>query len=143
MPALRLAALQIVAQRAPERAHARSSSVSSTSGSEAEQQAAFQAMGADCRRPQAPALLVSALDQLAAGKVQPGAQVELLEAVEKSTAPTVKARWEKQQAAWAASSDPLAAYRFCARGRRSAPRRTSSSPSNASPALRTLPQGRR
>ena len=50
-------------------------------GSETEQQAAFQAM-ALMQPPQAAALLVGALDQLAAGKVQPGAQVELLNAVE-------------------------------------------------------------
>ena len=80
-----------------------------------EQQAAFQAMG-QLQSPQAPALLVSAIDQLAAGKVLPAAQVELLETVQKSTAPTVKARWEKQQAAWAASSDPLAAYAYALEG---------------------------
>jgi putative heme-binding domain-containing protein len=65
---------------------------------------------------QAAPLLVGALDQLAAGKVQPGAQVELLEAVEKSSAPAVKTRWDKQQAAWKASGDALAPYRFALAG---------------------------
>jgi len=113
-PALRLAALQIVAHRDPERALPVIKRFA-TSKSETEQQAAFQAM-AQLDSPQAPALLVGAIDQLAAGKVLPGAQVELLEAVQKSTAPAVKARWEKQQAAWAGSSDPLAAYAFALEG---------------------------
>ncbi len=113
-PALRLAAMQIVAHRAPERALPAIKRFVAT-GSEAEQRAAFEALG-DMQTAQAPALLVGALDQLAAGKVQPGAQVELLEAVSKSTAPAVQARWEKQQAAWAASSDALAAYRFALSG---------------------------
>jgi quinoprotein glucose dehydrogenase len=114
LPALRLAALQIVAHRAPERALPVIKRFAA-SKSEVEQQAAFQAM-AELDSPQAPALLVSAIDQLAAGKVLPGAQVELLETVQKSTAPAVKARWEKQQAVWAASSDPLAAYSFALEG---------------------------
>jgi putative heme-binding domain-containing protein len=86
-----------------------------TSGTEAEQQAAFQAL-TEIDSPQANALLVSSLDLLAAGKVQPGAQVELLEAVSKSTAPNVKARWEKTQAGWSAGKDPLAAYGFALQG---------------------------
>jgi quinoprotein glucose dehydrogenase len=114
VPSLRLTALQIVAQRAPERALPVIKRFT-TSGSEAEQQAAFQALG-EINSPQAAALLVTALDQLAAGKVQPGAQVELLEAVSKSTAPTVKARWEKTQAGWSSGKDPLAAYGFALSG---------------------------
>jgi quinoprotein glucose dehydrogenase len=114
VPALRLAALQIVAQRAPERALPVIKRFT-TSGSEAEQQAAFQALG-EIDSPQAAGLLVTSLDQLAAGKVQPGAQVELLEAVSKSTAPTVKARWEKTQAGWSSGKDPLAAYGFALNG---------------------------
>jgi quinoprotein glucose dehydrogenase len=111
---LRLAALQIVARRAPERALPVIRKFAAT-GSEAEQRAAFQALdGLD--RPETPKLLVSAVDQLAAGKVQPGAQVELIQTVEKSTAPAVKARWEKQQAAWAASGNPLAPYSFALAG---------------------------
>ena len=70
VPALRLAALQIVAHRAPERALPVIKRFA-TSKSEAEQQAAFQAM-AELDSPQAPALLVGAIDQLAAGKVLPG-----------------------------------------------------------------------
>jgi quinoprotein glucose dehydrogenase len=114
VPALRLAALQIVAHRSPQRALPVIKRFAA-SKSEVEQQAAFQAMG-QLDSLQAPVLLVGAIDQLAAGKVLPGAQVELLETVQKSTAPAVKARWEKQQAAWAASSDPLAAYAYALDG---------------------------
>ena len=122
VPSLRLAALQIVAQRAPERALPVIKRFT-TSGTEAEQQAAFQALG-EINSPQAAALLVTSLDQLAAGKVQPGAQVELLEAVSKSTAPTVKARWEKTQAGWSAGKDPLRRLWIRAQWRQSAARRT-------------------
>jgi len=114
VPSLRLAALQIVAHRAPDKALPTIKRFVTT-GSEAEQQAAFQALS-EIDSPQANALLVSSLDLLAAGKVQPGAQVELLEAVSKSTAPTVKARWDKTQASWTSSKDPLAAYGFALQG---------------------------
>ncbi len=112
--ALRLAALQIVAHRAPDRALPIIKRLS-TEGSEAEQQAAFQAMG-QLKSADTPKLLVAALDQLAAGKVQPGAQLELIESAEASDAPAVKARWAKQQAAWAASGNALAPYSFALAG---------------------------
>ncbi len=112
--ALRLAALQIVARRAPERALPIIRRLS-TAGSEAEQQAAFRSMG-ELKGADTPKLLVGALDQLAAGKVLPGAQLELIEAVEKSEAPTVKARWAKQQAAWTASGNALAPYSYALAG---------------------------
>jgi quinoprotein glucose dehydrogenase len=111
---LRLAALQVAAHRAPERALPIVARFVST-GTEAEQQAAFNA-AAQLQGPGKAKLLVSALDQLAAGKVQPGAQLELIEAVEKSDAPTVKARWAKQQAAWKASGNPLAEYSYALAG---------------------------
>jgi quinoprotein glucose dehydrogenase len=113
-PELRLVALQIVSRRAPDRALPIVRRLA-TEGSEAEQRAAFQSL-AQLDRPEAPALLVAALDQMATGKVRPGAQVELIEAVEKSNAPAVKARWQKTQAAWAASGNPLAPYRFALAG---------------------------
>jgi quinoprotein glucose dehydrogenase len=65
---------------------------------------------------QAAPLLTAALDRLAAGKVSPGAQVELLDAVAKSETPAVKARWDKQQASWAGGKDPLAAFAFALKG---------------------------
>ena len=112
--ALRLAALQIVARRAPARALPIVKRLS-TGGAEAEQQAAFQALG-QLKTADAPKLLVSAIDQLAAGKVLPGAQLELIESAEASDAPAVKARWAKQQAAWAASGDALKPYSFALAG---------------------------
>jgi len=114
VPALRLAALQIVANRAPARALPVIKRFSA-SQSEVEQQAAFQAMG-QLQEAQAAPLLVGALDQFAAGKVKPAAQVELFEAVQKSNAPAVKARWEKQEAAWASGKDALAPYRYALEG---------------------------
>jgi len=112
--ALRLAALQIVARRSPERALPIIKRLS-TEGSEAEQQAAFRAMG-QLQGPDTPKMLVAALDQLTAGKVQPGAQMELIETVEKSGDPAVKARWAKQQAAWTASGNALAPWSFALAG---------------------------
>ena len=114
VPALRLAALQILAHRAPERALPVIKRFAAT-GSEAEQRAAFEAM-TQLQGPQTPAMLVASLDQLAAGKVQPGAQAELLDAVDKSTDPAVKARWTKLQAQWAAGKEPLASYQFALNG---------------------------
>jgi len=111
---LRLAALQLVAQRAPERALPIVRRLS-TEGTEAEQQAAFLSMG-QLKSPEAPKMLIGALNQLAAGKVKPGAQLELLTAVEKSEAPDVKARLKKQEAAWAASGNALAPYEFALAG---------------------------
>jgi quinoprotein glucose dehydrogenase len=114
VPALRLAALQIIAHRAPARALPVIKRFSASS-SEVEQQAAFQAMAALDEKQAAP-LLVGALDQLAAGKVKPAAQMELFEAVQKSAAPSVKTRWEKQQAAWTSDKDALAPYRYALEG---------------------------
>jgi len=114
VPALRLTALQILAHRAPDKALPLIKRFTST-GTEPEQQAAYQAM-TQLQPAQSAPLLVGALDQLAAGKVLPGAQVELLNAVEQSSAPAVKARWEKQQATWKASGDALAPYRSALAG---------------------------
>jgi quinoprotein glucose dehydrogenase len=114
VPAMRLAAMQVVAQRAPERALPTIKRYVS-GGTESEQRAAFEALGRQ-QGPQASAMLVGALDQLAAGKVQPGAQAELLDAVSANAAPAVKARWEKQQATWAAGKDDLAPYRYALAG---------------------------
>lgn len=108
-PALRLAALQILAKEAPERALPVVRRLA-TEGTEAEQRAAFTAL-AQLNEPEAPQLLVLGLDRLVAGKIHPGAQVELLDAAEKSTKPQVQARWSKLKEQWAESEDPLAPYR--------------------------------
>jgi putative heme-binding domain-containing protein len=106
--------LQIAAHRAPDRALPIVTRFAAN-GTEAEQQAAFLA-AAQLKPADQAKVLVSSLDALAAGKVKPGAQLELIEAAEKSGSPAVKARWARQQAAWKASSDPLAAYAFALNG---------------------------
>jgi quinoprotein glucose dehydrogenase len=111
---LRLAALQVAARRAPDRALPIVTRFAAN-GSEAEQKAAFLA-AAQLEPAEQAKVLVSSLDKLAAGKVAPGAQLELIEAAEKSAAPAVKARWARQQAAWKNSNDPLAAYSFALAG---------------------------
>jgi quinoprotein glucose dehydrogenase len=111
---LRLAALQIAAKRSPESALPIVRRLAAE-GSEAEQQAAYLAMG-QLKGPDTSKMLVAAIDQLAAGKVRPGAQLELITAVESSEAPAVKARWQKQQAAWTASGNALAPYSFALAG---------------------------
>ena len=112
--ALRLVALEIVARRAPDRALPMIRRFA-TEGSEAEQKAAFRAMG-ELKGADTPKLLVGALDQLAAGKVKAGAQMELIEAVEKSDAAAVKGRWARQQAAWTASGNAIAPYSYALAG---------------------------
>ncbi len=112
--ALRLAALQVAARRAPDRALPIVTRFATT-GNEAEQQAAFNA-AAQLQGPAKAKLLVSSLDALAAGNVLPGAQLELIEAAEKSDAPTVKARWARQQADWKAGGNALAPYSFALSG---------------------------
>lgn len=108
-PQLRTAALTILARRSPERALPVIRKLANE-GSELEQQAAFLALS-QLDRPETPQLLILGLDRLADGKIHPGAQVELLDAVEKSTHAQVQARWEKVKAQWAASGDALAPFR--------------------------------
>jgi quinoprotein glucose dehydrogenase len=108
-PTLRLAALQILARRSPERALPVIRRLA-TEGTEAEQQAAYLSL-AKLNLPETPQLLLLGLDRLAAGKVHPAAQIELLDAVEQSTNAEVKARWQKLNAEWAAGTDALAPFR--------------------------------
>ena len=108
-PALRLAALQILARRSPERALPIVRRLA-TDGTAEEQQAAFLSL-AELDVADAPQLLLLGLDRLEAGKVHAGAQVELLDTVEKSENPEVQARWKRLQEKWAASGDTLAPYR--------------------------------
>jgi quinoprotein glucose dehydrogenase len=112
--ALRLAALQIAARRSPDRALPIIGRFVKE-GSEAEQQAAFKALG-QLPGTEAPRMIVSAIDQLAAGKIHAGAQLELIETAEKIEDPAVKARWAKQLAAWNASGNALAPYSFALAG---------------------------
>jgi len=111
---LRLVALQVAAKRAPARALPIVTRFAKD-GTEAEQQAAFLSL-AQLQGPEKEKLLATSLDQLAAGKIKPGAQLELIEAAEKSEAPAVKARWAKQQAARKASGNATAEYGYTLAG---------------------------
>ncbi len=113
-PVLRLSALQVVARRTPESALPIVKRFA-VEGSEPEQRAAFQSL-AQLGGAEAPKLLIAALDRLAAGKVAPGAQVELIEAVEKSRDAGVGARWQKLQSSWASGQDPMASYAYALAG---------------------------
>lgn len=109
VPPLRLAALQILARRTPAQALPVIQRLA-VEGTEEEQQAAFSALSR-LATPETPSLLLLGLDRLAAGQIRPGAQFELLDAVEKSTDAKVHARWEKVKTDWAAGTDPLAPFR--------------------------------
>ncbi len=111
---LRLAGLQILARRAPDRALPVIKRFTASADT-AEQAAAYRALG-DLDSKQAPTLLVAAVDQLSAGKVLPGAQMELMDALDKSQSPAVKARWQKQTTAWSAGTNALAPYSFALAG---------------------------
>ena len=139
--ALRLAALQIVAQRAPERALPIVRRLA-TEGSEAEQQAAFLAMGQLKSRRDAEAAGGRARSargrQGAAGRAARADRSRRKRAMR----PAVKARWAKQQAAWAASGNALAPYSFALAGGN--PRRGGREFfREPGAALRALPQGER
>ncbi|MFO7304090.1 MAG: HEAT repeat domain-containing protein [Gammaproteobacteria bacterium] len=108
-PMLRLAALQILARKAPQRALPIVRQLV-MNGTAAEQKAAFSAL-AELNEPEAPRLLALGLERLAAGKIHLDAQVELLDAAERSDDPLVRTRWNAIQAQWSASGDPLAPYR--------------------------------
>jgi quinoprotein glucose dehydrogenase len=109
VPALRLAALQVLARRDAARALPVVRKLA-LEGSEEEQRAAFAALR-ELDRPETSQLLLLGLERLASGDVHPGAQFDLLDAVEASQDPKVKARWDQQQAAWAAGKDALAPFR--------------------------------
>jgi len=107
-PAVRLAALQILARRAPTEAVSIVERLLAH-GSVKEQQAAYRALGR-LDTPEAAAQLAQALDRLAAGEVPVAEQVELIDSAEKSADPAVKTRYRKLRDTWAASQDTLAAW---------------------------------
>ena len=106
---LKLAALQIQARRAPAQALPIIEHLE-TEGNEREQQAAFTALSR-LDSSLASEQLVAALDRLSAGKVDAGAQAELLDAAQKSTALAVKARYSQITASWTSTGDTLAPFR--------------------------------
>jgi quinoprotein glucose dehydrogenase len=87
---LREAAVRIFARRNPDRALPVLASLLEN-GSRREKRGAFAALG-DLRGEAAAGLVLQWLDRLQAGEVDPGAQLELLEAAAQRTEPAVKDR---------------------------------------------------
>ncbi|MDQ8203559.1 HEAT repeat domain-containing protein [Pelagicoccus sp. SDUM812003] len=115
---LRLAALPLVARKAPEQAKRTLALMSE--GSAQEQRVAFKTL-AKTEQPFASELLASSLQRLARNEVPLDAQLELIEAAENHPAPEVRAAYQAYQAAIAADPDPLAPYRFALEGGSSRP----------------------
>jgi hypothetical protein len=113
-PAVRLAALPIASRLNPESAIANLSKLLA-SGTPLEQRAVFKALG-DAKQPEADEILLAQLKLLAAGKIPPVAQLELVEAAGRRTDPRVKQALADRDAALAKDPDPLAAFRIALEG---------------------------
>lgn len=114
LPELRLAALPVISRLAPQTAVANLARLIST-GTAKEQQTAFLALGA-AKDPAADDVILTQLTQLAAGKVIPAAQLDLLEAAALRADPRVKQALADRDAALAKNPDPLAPYRVALEG---------------------------
>ena len=108
VPAVRLAALPLLARLAPQEALPVIERL--INGTPAEQRGAFTALGR-LDLPETERLLVQALERLASGAIDPAAQFELLEVAEKSSSPRVQEKVTQQKEAWATAADPLAPFR--------------------------------
>ncbi len=113
-PALRLAALPIVTRLQPDAAVAQLATLLDR-GTPKELQVAFRALGA-VKDPGADDLLVSHLDRLAAGKVPPAAQLDLLEAAALREDARIKQVLAERETALAQNPDPLAPFRVAMEG---------------------------
>jgi len=107
-PALRLAALPLATRLAPETAVPVLTALVER-GTPAEQKAAFRSLGLS-RQEAADDLIASQLRALAAGRIAPEAELELLTAAERRTGPAVKALLAERTVRLAADPDPLAAF---------------------------------
>ena len=107
-PALRLAALPLATRLAPETAVPVLTALAER-GTPAEQKAAFRSLG-QSRQEAADDLIAAQLRALAAGRVAPEAELELLNAAERRAAPAVKALLAERASRLAANPDPLAAF---------------------------------
>lgn len=113
--ALRLAALPIAARLSPETAAPVLANLLAR-GSIEEQKTALRSLW-NFRHASANGIVADLLEQLAAGKVNPALQLEVLNAAERRTAdPRVKQLLAQRDAALAASNDPLAKYRVALAG---------------------------
>jgi len=105
---LRLAAQPVAARLSPEAVLPVLEALA-VHGNTEEQRTAYKAL-ADVDDPEADRILAGRLRALAAGEVEYGAQIELLEAAAKRDDPTVKQLLADREAALAASDDPLAGF---------------------------------
>jgi quinoprotein glucose dehydrogenase len=112
--ALRLAALPIASRLSPDTAAPVLASLVAQ-GTPEEQKAAFRTLGFLRHASVAP-LLTAQLEALAAGKVAPAVQLDLLNAAGRRGEPAIKALLAKREAALAADKDPLAPYRVALAG---------------------------
>jgi len=113
-PELRLAALPVVTRLHPDSAVARLTALIA-GGTAGEQQTAFRALG-DVKDARADDILLAQLGQLAAGKIAPAAQLDLLDAAGSRTDPRIKQALADRDAALARNPDPLAPFRVCLEG---------------------------
>ncbi len=111
---LRLAALPIAARLSPDAAAPVLANLVAK-GNADEQKAAFEAL-ALFQHQSADALLAEQLRLLAAGKVAPAVQVELLEAAAQRDSSELKKLLTERDVTMAAGNDPLAPYRFALAG---------------------------
>jgi quinoprotein glucose dehydrogenase len=114
LPDLRLTALPVNSRLAPDTAVANLAGLISA-GTPKEQQTAFRALGA-AKDPAADDVILAQLGQLAAGKVVPATQLDLLDAAALRSDPRVKQVLAARDAALAKDLDPLAPYRVTLEG---------------------------
>ncbi len=112
--ALRLAALPIAAKLSPNDAAPVLANFVAK-GDVPEQKVAFETLGS-LKHPAADTILAEQLKLLAADKIAPAAQLELLEAAARRESPEVKKLLLARDTAIAASSDSIAAFRFALQG---------------------------
>ena len=113
-PRLRLAALPLAARLSPEAA-APALANFAASADPAEQKAAFETLGA-LKHASADAIFAEQLTLLAAGKISPAVQLELLEGAAKRDSSVVKKLLAERTVALSAGTDPLAAFGFVLQG---------------------------
>lgn len=111
---LSLAALPIASRLSPEAAAPVLANLVAH-GSTEQRKAAYRTLGFS-RLPSADAILAEQLRQLAAGKVPPEVQLELLTAAERRSDPKIKELLAARQAELAQSRDPIAPFRYALAG---------------------------
>ncbi|MBI5688740.1 MAG: HEAT repeat domain-containing protein [Verrucomicrobia bacterium] len=111
---LRLAALPIASRLSPDTAAPVLASLVAR-GTTAEKKAAFRTLGFS-RHPTADSLIAGQLRELAAGRVPPEVQLELVTAAGRRSDPAIKELLAAREAALAASPDPLAPHRVALAG---------------------------